>query len=121
LIIAIFRQIIGFSVFGVYTPLLFALLLVVFGYKITLLLFVASILANIVTYFITKKIYILYSSKISLNYIVYTVLTIIGAGILASYNLLDLTVLNLSVVLLFFILPVLTKNIVKEDTNIFSK
>jgi hypothetical protein len=27
----------------------------------------------------------------------------------------------LSVVLLFFILPVLTKNIVKEDTNIFSK
>ena len=121
LIIAFFRQIIWFSVFGVYTPLIFSVLIVVFGYKLTLLLFVLSLIANIITYLITRKFYVLYSSKISLNYIVYTIVTIIATWLLASYNLFEFHNMSLSIVLLFMILPSLTKNLIKEDTQIFSK
>jgi len=121
ILIAFFRQIIWFSVFGVYTPLIFSILIVIFGWKLTLSLFFLSILANIVTYFITRKIYVLYSSKISLNYIIYTILSIIFIGVLFSYDYIDFRGIWNWVVLLFIILPLLTKNLIKEDTKIFSK
>ena len=119
LIIAFFRQVIGFSVFGVYTPLIFSVLIVVFGYKITLLLFVLSLLASIITHIITSKFYVLYSSKISLNYIVYAIITIFLIGFL--FNHIDFSTINLSIVVLFVIFPYLTKNLIREDTKFLSK
>ncbi len=121
LLIAFFRQIIWFSSFWVYTPLIFSILIVMFWYKLTLTLFIISLLSNIITYLITKKIYILYGSKISLNYTIYTIISISFARILADNNLFSLSKISLSVVLLFLILPSLTKNLVKEDTKLFSK
>lgn len=120
IIIAFFRQIIWFSVFGVYTPLLFTISIIIFWYKIVLLFFIISIVALLSTHFITQKIYILYSSKISLNYILYTILSIITFWILIKYNLLNLININSSIILLYFIMPWLAKNIIKWE-NFFSK
>ena len=121
LLIAIFRQIIWFSVFWVYTPLLFSILILLFGVKLTFLLFILSLFSNILSFLITKKVYVLYSSKISLNYVIYAIVSIIFVWILASSNLINLSEINTSVILLFFIIPLLTKNLIKEDTKIFSK
>jgi len=121
IVIAVFRQIIWFSVFWVYTPLLFVVLMMTIGYKITLLLFVLSILSNIITYFITKKIYILYSSKIALNYIIYVIISIIFIGFLLKYQFIVFSNINNTTLLAFFIMPLLSKNLVKEETNVFSK
>jgi len=121
IVISIFRQVIWFSVFWVYTPLLFVVLIILLGYKIALILFLLSLLANLITHFITKKIYILYSSKIALNYIVYVIVSIIFIWLLFKYNFMYFTNINNSVILAFFIMPLLSKNLVKEETNIFSK
>ncbi len=121
LVIAIFRQIIGFSVFGLYTPLIFSILIISFSGKLVLTLFVLAILAQIVTNLITKKVYVLYTSKIALNYLIYTVLAIIFSAILLQYKLINIPNLNLSILAIFFIMPLITKNLIKEDTNIFSK
>lgn len=121
LIIAIFRQIIWFSVFWVYTPLIFVILITLIGYKITLILFLLSILSNILTHFITKKIYILYSSKITLNYILYVILSIMFLWVLVKTKLIWEFSISNALILAFFIMPLLSKNLVKEETNIFSK
>ena len=121
LLVAFFRQVIWFSVFWVYTPLIFSLLIITLWYKITLLLFLISVLSSMLTYFITKKIYILYSSKISLNYIIYVILSIILIWMLLNYVNFNFSEVNSSVILSFFVMPLLTKNLIKEDTKIFSK
>ena len=97
----------------------FSVLIVVFGYKITLLLFVLSLLASIITHIITSKFYVLYSSKISLNYIVYAIITIFLIGFLLNH--IDFSTINLSIVVLFIIFPYLTKNLIREDTKFLSK
>lgn len=121
LIVAFFRQIIWFSVFGWYTPLLFAILLITLWYKVTLFLFAISIASIIIGYFFTKKIYILYSAKIALNYLIYVILSIISVWILVKFFWFNLVGVNSSIILSFFVMPLLTKNIIKEDTKIFSK
>jgi len=121
LVVAFFRQIIWFSVFWVYTPLISALLIIIFWYKLLLLLFVLSIITNILTYLITRYFYILYSAKISLNYIIYVMLSIITIWILVNFSIISKIDINLSIVVLFFIMPLLTKNFIKEDTKILSK
>jgi len=121
MIVAIFRQFIWFSVFGVYTPLLFTILIVLAGYNIVLFLFILSILANIITFFITKKIYILYSSKIALNYIIYVIISIIFTWLFMKYNIVNIQAITNTTLLIFFMMPLLSKNLVKEETNIFSK
>ena len=121
LLISIFRQIIGLSVFWVYTPLIFAVIIILFGFKITFILFILSLIANIITSLLTNKIYVLYSSKIALNYTIYAIITILFFSLAVDYFPLDLWKINLSIVLLFLLLPLLTKNFIKEDTKIFSK
>ena len=121
IVIAIFRQIIWFSVFWVYTPLLFVILMTVVWSNIALLLLILSIMSNIITFFITKKIYILYSSKIALNYILYVIISIIVVWWMIKYNIIWFENSDNSIILAFFIMPLLSKNLVKEETNLFSK
>jgi len=121
LVITFFRQIIWFSVFWVYTPLIFSILIITLWYNIALLLFLVSILSSIITYFITKKIYILYSAKISLNYIIYIILSIIFIWFFVSYFNFNLSQINYSDILPFFIMPFITKNLIKDDIEILSK
>lgn len=73
LLISVLRQVVGLSVFGVFTPLLFALSMYVLGVNASLLLFVAAGLAVSSIRLVTKKIYLLYSPKISLMVILYCI------------------------------------------------
>jgi hypothetical protein len=82
---------------------------------------VLAILAQLLTYIITKKIYILYASKISLTYIIYVIISIVVVGLLIKLGLFTDFKVDNSVVLAYFIMPLLTKNLVKEETSIFSR
>jgi hypothetical protein len=82
---------------------------------------VLAILAQLLTYIITKKIYILYASKISLTYIIYVIISIVVVGLLIKLGLFTDFKVDNSVVLAYFIMPLLTKNLIKEETSIFSR
>lgn len=121
ILVAFFRQFIGFSVFWVYTPLIFSIMYITLWFKLLSVLFVLAILAQLLTYIITKKIYILYASKISLTYIIYVIISIVVVGLLIKLGLFTDFKVDNSVVLAYFIMPLLTKNLVKEETSIFSR
>ncbi len=76
LLISIARQVVGLSVFGVFTPLLFGISMFVIGLAPSFLLLIAAALAAILVNLLSKKIYLLYSPKISLMLIIYCILTI---------------------------------------------
>ncbi len=123
LVIAFFRQVVWFSVFGLYNPLLFTIACVIWGIKISLILFIISIIATIITRIFTKKIYLLYSAKISILYLIYIFLFIISFGLI--YNFLPWLVKSVNfsdiiIVLLIIIMPMITNKILGEGTNIRS-
>ncbi len=76
IVISFFRQVIGFSVFGVFSPILFALAMVVFGMQLGLALLFVSFLATGVVKIITSKMYLLYSAKVALLITVYILLIV---------------------------------------------
>ena len=121
IIVSFLRQIIWFSIFWLYTPLLLSILILIYGYHAVIILFIISVFATLMNHFITKRIYILYSSKIALNYMIYTVLSIIFLWILISLWYINNIHIDMNWIILFFVIPLLTKNLIKEDTNIFSK
>ncbi len=121
IIVSFLRQIIWFSIFWLYTPVLLSMLMLVFGYYSVIILFIISIFAILINYFITKRIYILYGSKIALNYMIYTILSIIIIWLLVSFGYIKNISINMNWLILFFIIPLLTKSLIKEDTKIFSK
>lgn len=67
LAISFLRQIVGLSVYGVAWPLLFALVLHLLGFSISLGLLFIAILTNILMRILNKKLYLLHSSKVSLS------------------------------------------------------
>jgi hypothetical protein len=75
LVITICRQVIGLSVYGVFHPLLFAFSLHIIGVDLTILFFITAMLSVIITNRAMRKIYLLYSAKISLMLAVYSILS----------------------------------------------
>jgi len=92
LLISVARQVVWLSVFGVFTPLLFALSMYVIGITPSLLLLLAAALAVILTHVISLKIYLLYSPKISLMLILYCIFAIV---IWRGHQALDLWLVNI--------------------------
>ena len=66
LVVTAFRQLIWFSVFGTFSPLLFGLSIAVLGIKTSILFFIIAIIATLLTRLITKRLYLLNSAKLSL-------------------------------------------------------
>ncbi len=93
LLISIARQVVWLSVFGVFTPLLFGVSMLVIWVGPSLILLLAAALAVTVVFFITKKIYLLYSPKISLMLILYCIFTIL---LRRAHNILDLNLVEMS-------------------------
>jgi hypothetical protein len=120
IVISFLRQIIWLSVFWLYTPLLFSVLLIVFWYELVLFLLFISILATLSTYFLSKKVYILYSSRISLNYAIYIIYFIFILWIIISIWLVENINYKTEAIILFFIMPLLTKNLVRDNQKVFS-
>jgi len=77
LLISVARQVVWLSVFGVFTPLLFAISMYVIGIAPSFFLLLGAAIAVIITHLISKKIYLLYSPKISLMMILYCIVSLV--------------------------------------------
>ncbi|GHV21297.1 hypothetical protein FACS189428_1500 [Clostridia bacterium] len=78
LLISTLRQLIGLSVFGVYQPLLLAIVLFLIGRKATFFFFAIAVLATLLVRLFSKKINLLQSTKVSLLICLYVILLLIG-------------------------------------------
>lgn len=87
LVVTTFRQIIGFSVFWTFSPLLFGLSIAVLWVKTSIIFFVIAIIATLITRLITKRLYLLNSAKLSLLLGVYFLTTILLLGLNTVLNL----------------------------------
>lgn len=90
LIISIFRQVIGVSVFGVFYPVLFAFSLHILWIAPTLLFLVWAFLTTLIVWYFTKRIYLLYSAKVSLLVVVYCLVTLFLLRLTNSYAILEI-------------------------------
>lgn len=96
LLVSVFRQVIWFSVFGIYSPIFFATSMAVFGFKLSIILFIIAIIAVILTRLFTKKIYLLYSAKLTILIILYflMIVLILWLDKILGTNLIDFSVFN---------------------------
>lgn len=124
LIISLSRQVIGLSIFGVFNPLLFAFSLHIIGIPLTLIFFVAAFLATIFMRIFTKKIYLLYSAKISLLVVLYSILSL---GALWAVNYFGWAVLdynlfqNTYIIFPFLFLIMVGDRVFSEKFYLFDK
>ncbi len=88
LVIAVFRQIIWFWVYGVYTPLLFAISVYFIGWKVALFFLFVGVLSKILINAFNSRVYLLYSAKISLYLTLYFLLFIISLWWLSHFGIL---------------------------------
>jgi hypothetical protein len=96
LVISIFRQIIWFSVFGIYSPLLFGLTMAILDIQLSLILLWIGILAKALTNILNKKIYLLFNAKLSLLVVLYFLLIIIVLALdkIFSTNIINIELFN---------------------------
>ena len=81
IVVSIFRQIIWFSSFGIYSPLLFALSMAALGIPMSLWLLLMWAIAKIITNIFCKKVYLLHNAKTTMLIILYFLLLIIAVGL----------------------------------------
>ena len=82
LVVAIFRQIIWFCVYWLYTPLMFAISVYLIWWKVALFLLLIGIISKILINFFNSRLYLLYSAKISLYITLYFVLFLFSLWLL---------------------------------------
>jgi hypothetical protein len=68
----------------------------VFGLKLSIILFIIAIIAVILTRLFTKKIYLLYSAKLTILIILYflMIVLILGLDKILNTNMIDFSVFN---------------------------
>lgn len=71
LLVSILRQVVGFSIFGVYSPLLFAISLSILGIPFSLALLAIWLVAKLILRLFTKRMYLLHNAKTSLLILLY--------------------------------------------------
>lgn len=124
LFITIFRQVIWFSVFGTFSPLLFWLSISVLGTQASVIFFLIAFIATLITRLITKRFYLLNSAKISLLITIYfmTILVVLWLDKSLGFNLIDLQIFNnaFSIFPIIFLILV-TDKVFNEWFKIFSK
>lgn len=124
LLITAFRQIIWFSVFGTFSPLLFWLSISVLGVQASIIFFLIAFVATVITRLITKKFYLLNSAKISLLITIYFMTILVALWLDKSlwFNMIDLQIFNnaFSIFPIVFLILV-TDKVFHEWFKIFSK
>ncbi|HMS91668.1 MAG TPA: 7TM domain-containing protein, partial [Candidatus Absconditabacterales bacterium] len=91
LLVSILRQVVGFSIFGVYSPLLFAISLSILGIPFSLALLAIGLVAKLILRLFTKRMYLLHNAKTSLLILLYffLMLLIFGLNSIFGLNLID--------------------------------
>lgn len=77
LLVSILRQIVGFSIFGIYSPLLFAVSLSILGIPFSLVLLGIWLIAKLIMRLFSKKMYLLHNAKTSLLVLLYFLLMLL--------------------------------------------
>jgi hypothetical protein len=112
LAISVLRQVVGFAVFGIYTPLLFAVSLSVLGIPLSLFLILIWFLAKMIVKLFTKRMYLLHNAKTSLLIILYffILLLTLWFNSIFSLKIIDITIFSNG----FVILPLLFTIIISD-------
>jgi len=94
LLINILRQMVGFSVFGIYSPLLFAVSMSMLGIPFSLLLLGIWLLTKLLMRLFTKRIYLLHNAKSALLIILYffILLLVFWLNTILWSNLIDIAI-----------------------------
>lgn len=123
LVVSIFRQVIGFSSFGIYSPILFALSIAALGIPISLLLLLIWAIAKIITSFFCKKIYLLHNAKTTMLIILYFLflITVVSLDSIFKTNLVDIDIFTtvFSLFPIVFII-IVTDKVFNEGFKIFN-
>lgn len=123
LIISVFRQVIWFSIFGIYSPLLFGLTMAILNVKLSLFLLAIWILAKLLTNILNKKIYLLFNAKLSILIVFYFLFTIIILGLdkILNINIINMDFFNNGFIIfpIMFII-IVTDKVFNEGFKIFS-
>jgi len=111
-VISALRQVVGFSVFWIYTPLLFAVSLSVLGIPLGLWLLCIWFLAKFFVRLFTKRMYLLHNAKTSLLIILYFLILLLALWLntIFSLNIIDMSIFTNS----FIILPLLFVIIISD-------
>jgi len=123
LLITFFRQMIGFHVFWVYNPLIFSLILVIFWFRFSFVLFFVGVVSVLISKFFIKKIYLLYSSKLTLFYIIYIIVLIFTVYLLDRFwidVIFSSVFKNIFIVFPIISFGVVINKLITEDIKIFS-
>lgn len=123
LTVSIFRQIIWFSSFGIYSPLLFALSIAGLWIPISLSLLLICAIAKIITNVFCKRIYLLHNAKTTMLIILYFLflITVVGLDNIFKTNLIDINIFTtvFSLFPITFII-IVTDKVFNENMKIWS-
>ncbi|PID83948.1 hypothetical protein CSB09_03470 [Candidatus Gracilibacteria bacterium] len=81
LVFNIFKQVIGLYVFGIYYPILFALILTHISSKLAVLFFIIAFIASFFVLFISRWIHLLFNAKRALLISIYILLIFLALGL----------------------------------------
>ena len=124
LVISILRQVVGFSVFGIYSPLLFAVSMSILGVPLSLTFLVVWLITKLLIKLITKKMYLLHNAKSALLIILYffILLLVFWFNSILWLNLIDISVFTNGYIIFPIIFIVLVSDkVFNEGFKVFSK
>lgn len=124
LVISVCRQVIGFSVFWVFYPLIFALAMAVLWMQLSFLLLFIWFFATLLTNLFINKIYLLNSAKLTMLTIFYVLfwLIVLWADRFFQLWLVDFSVFtNAFIIFPIFFLIIISNKVFQDNFNLFSK
>lgn len=124
LVISILRQIVGFSVFGIYSPLLFAVSMSILGLPLSLWLLIIWLLTKLLLKLFTKRMYLLYNAKSAMLIILYffLLLIIFWLNTILWFNVIDITIFtNGYIIFPVIFIIIVSDKIFNEWFKLFSK
>ena len=118
------KQVIGFSVFGIYYPILFAITIVALGFSGAFIFILIGFFSITLVNLFTKRVHLLLHAKRALLISLYILLFLLVLGIdnyfelsLIRYTLFD----NSLIIFPFFVTIVLADKVFQDDIDIFSR
>ncbi len=124
LVISVLRQVVWFSVFGIYIPLLFALSLFMLWVPLGLTLLAIGLIAKILVRLFTKKMYLLHNAKTSLLVMLYFFILLLFLGLNTIFDLpfIDMNIFNNVFIILPLVFVIIISDKVFNDWfKLFSK
>ena len=124
LIVSILRQFVGFSVFGIYSPLLFAVSMSILGVQLSLWLLLVGLITKLIMRLFTRRIYLLHNAKSALLIILYFFLLLIffWLNTILGLNLIDINIfINGYIIFPILFIVLVSDKVFNEWFKLFSK